>query len=93
MLHPARLGAGQKLALTANRLLDGVIVWRDAAGAWWSAFDRAALLDADEAEAALAGVDAQKDGVVGVYKVAVTPGAPPAPATMRERIRAFGPTV
>lgn len=93
MLRPTRLEEGQKLVLTANRLLDGTIVWRDAAGQWWPAIDKAALLETDAADAALASVDAQAEGIVGAYKIAVTPGAPPVPATMRERIRAFGPTV
>ncbi|CAI9122067.1 DUF2849 domain-containing protein [Brytella acorum] len=93
MKRPTRLGEGQKLILTANRLLDGHIVWRDAAGQWRPSITHAAQLDTDTAQTALETLDAQKEGVVGVYEVAVHPGIPPSPVSVRERIRAFGPTV
>ncbi|AQS87722.1 hypothetical protein AA101099_2607 [Neoasaia chiangmaiensis NBRC 101099] len=93
MKRPTRLGAGEKLVLTANRLLDGHIVWRDASGIWHPSITHAALLDADQAEHILAGTNAQAEGLVGIYEVAVHPASPPMPTSVRERIRAFGPTV
>lgn len=95
MKRPVRLEPGQKLVLTANRLLDGRTVWWCTDGTWDLHIGRAALLDADEAEAVLARVvaEAQRDGVVGVYDTAVQAAVPPEPVTVREKIRAHGPTV
>ncbi|WP_225198550.1 DUF2849 domain-containing protein [Gluconobacter oxydans] len=95
MKRPVRLEPGQKLVLTANRLLDGRTVWWGADGTWDSHIGRAAILDADEAEVALlrATEQAQRDGVVGVYDTAVLDVVPPEPVTVREKIRAHGPTV
>ncbi|MBF0851240.1 DUF2849 domain-containing protein [Gluconobacter sp. R75690] len=95
MKRPVRLEPGQKLVLTANRLLDGRTVWWCADGTWDLHIGCAALLDADEAEALLsrASEQAQRDGVVGVYDTAVQAVVPPEPVTVREKIRAHGPTV
>ncbi|MFT8716924.1 DUF2849 domain-containing protein [Gluconobacter potus] len=95
MKRPVRLEPGQKLVLTANRLLDGRTVWWCADGTWDLRIGRAALLDANEAEALLsrASEQAQRDGVVGVYDTAVQAVVPPEPVTVREKIRAHGPTV
>lgn len=95
MKRAIRIGAGEALVLTANRLLDGHIVWRDAHGSWQRSISRAAILSPDvyEAELTAASASAQRDGVVGVYEVVVRPGATAQPVSVRERIRAFGPTV
>lgn len=95
MKRPVRLEPGQKLVLTANRLLDGRTVWWCADGTWDLHISHAALLDAEDAEAVLARVagEAQRDGVVGVYDTAVQAVVPPEPVTVREKIRAHGPTV
>lgn len=95
MKRPVRLESGQKLVLTANRLLDGRTVWWCKDGSWDLHIGRAALLDAEDAEAVLARVagEAQRDGVVGVYDTAVQAVVPPEPVTVREKIRAYGPTV
>ncbi|MBS1104248.1 DUF2849 domain-containing protein [Gluconobacter sp. Dm-62] len=95
MKRPVRLEPGQKLVLTANRLLDGRTVWWGADGTWDLHIGRAALLDANDAEAALSRAveQAQHDGVVGVYDAAVKAVTPPEPVTVREKIRAYGPTV
>ncbi|KXV65436.1 DUF2849 domain-containing protein [Gluconobacter oxydans] len=95
MKRPVRLEPGQKLVLTANRLLDGRTVWWCADGTWDLHIGHAALLDADEAETSLsrATEQAQRDGVVGVYDTAVQAAVPPEPVTVREKIRAHGPTV
>lgn len=95
MKRPVRLAPGQKRVLTANRLLDGRTVWRGADGGWNLRIATAAALEDDEADTALeqANAAAQRDGVVGVYEVVVDDSDPPAPVTIRERIRAQGPTV
>lgn len=86
------LRAGDAVAITANRLSDGVVVWRTASGAWSTEFGQAGLVAPDELEPFLKA--AQQDErlriVVGTYAAPVS-GA--SPATWRERIRAFGPTV
>lgn len=95
MKRAIRIGAGEALVLTANRLLDGHIVWRDSTGQWRSAITHAACLTYDTYEAALddATAHAQRDEVVGVYEVVVRPGTPPEPVSVREKIRASGPSV
>ncbi|MFT9380625.1 MULTISPECIES: DUF2849 domain-containing protein [unclassified Gluconobacter] len=95
MKRPVRVGAGEKLVLTANRLLDGRIVWRGHDGHWTAKVAAAEKLDADAVNDVLesAQARAQHDGVVGVYEVAVRDVDPPEPVTVRERIRAHGPTV
>lgn len=95
MKRAIRIGAGEALVLTANRLLDGLIVWRDVKGIWQRSIAHAAILSPEDYESALeaATKSAQNDGVVGVYEVVVRPGAIAAPVSVRERIRAFGPTV
>lgn len=83
-------------AVTANRLRDGVPVYRTADG--WST-DLAAsgpLATAEEAEAiaAAAGAVNGKDAVVGAYAITIEiDGAAVRPTSLRERIRAEGPTV
>ena len=95
MKRPVRVGVGEKLVLTANRLLDGRIVWRDELGRWNPEVRTAEKLDAEHVSDVLefAQTRAQEDGVVGVYEVAVRDVDPPEPVTVRERIRAHGPTV
>lgn len=83
--------------VTANRLIDGDVVFRAADGRWVRDIDAAGLL-ADKAEAerantaALADVDAALVIDVAVIDVTVTDGRV-VPVRLRERIRAFGPTV
>jgi hypothetical protein len=81
-------------ALTANRLIDGeVVFWR--AGAWAERFIEADIFeDADPAaEAAVAAGKAQPTVVVEPYLIDVveTTGGL-APLSYRERLRALGPT-
>jgi hypothetical protein len=84
-------------AVTANRLRDGVPVYRTADGGWST--DLAAsgqLPTAEEAEAiaAAAGAINGKDAVVGAYAITIEiDGAAVSPTSLRERIRAEGPTV
>ncbi|MBS1168569.1 MAG: hypothetical protein H6R00_4594 [Proteobacteria bacterium] len=83
--------------LTANRLSDGDVVYRTAAGDWVAEVDAAVLIE-DAAQLAVAVVAAKADVVaskvldVAPVAVEVTDGRI-VPKRLRERIRAFGPTV
>src|SRR5690606_15947519 len=80
-------------ALTANRLVDGeVVFWRD--GAWVEQFAKAQLFDDDAArEAALDVAKASYTTVVEPYLFDVTEHEGiPVPVSYRERLRALGPT-
>lgn len=91
-----RREAGGSSVITANRLLDGRIVWQVAEGDWSPIIRDARIIPNAEIEAAIAQAAArqQADGLVGVYGVQIeSDEAAPTPVTVRERIRAFGPTV
>ncbi|MDF7674120.1 DUF2849 domain-containing protein [Acetobacteraceae bacterium ESL0709] len=94
-MKSSRPGPGEALLITANRLLDGRIVWRDHSGKWREDIRQATPFTFEEAESALetAEKQAQQEGVVGIYDVLVRTGSVPQPVTMREHVRAFGPTV
>lgn len=80
-------------ALTANRLLDGeVVFWRE--GAWIERFADADLFtDSQPAEAAEAHAKSQPTVVVEPYLIDVIETEEgPAPVSYRERLRALGPT-
>ena len=81
-------------AVTANRLLDGeVVFW--SAGQWVDSFGDAQPFDNDEpaVEAAVATGKGQPTVVVDVYPIDLTPSEGRwAPVSYRERIRALGPT-
>jgi hypothetical protein len=84
-------------AITANRLEDGRVVFRDRDGGWSLTVAEAAL-SVDEASSSPALDSAQKDvenqRIVDPYAVEIdTTGPSPRPARLREAIRAFGPTV
>jgi hypothetical protein len=81
--------------VTANRLIDGRVVFRDAAGAWVDDFAAAALLEAAAAETAVAAAaaDVAARRIVEPYVVEVVVEAGRAtPKAMREKIRVSGPT-
>lgn len=82
--------------VTANRLLDGRIVWLDEHGKWQLTIAPARLFPNGEIEEVIHHQNARAadDEVVGVYGVQVeqTPDGP-CPRTTRERIRADGPSV
>lgn len=81
--------------VTANRLLDGRVVYRDRAGLWGEAIAAAAVLDAEAAKAAVeaAAADVAARLIVEPYAVDVVTGASvPVPKSMREKIRAAGPS-
>jgi Protein of unknown function (DUF2849) len=77
--------------LTANRLLDGeVVFW--SGERWVEQFVDARRFDTGEpAETALAEARAQPTALIHPYLIAVT-GDGAAPVSFRERIRALGPT-
>jgi hypothetical protein len=80
-------------ALTANRLIDGeVVFW--AQGAWVEQFAKAQLFADNEAgEGALNAAKAQSTVVVEPYLFDVTEqGGVTVPVSYRERLRALGPT-
>jgi sulfite reductase (NADPH) hemoprotein beta-component len=82
--------------ITANRLRDGVSVWLGASGSWVEEARDAALFDATALPDALARARAaeQQNLIVDLHD-APADGArgPVVPSTMRERIRAEGPSV
>ncbi len=75
------------VAITANRLLDGAVVWRTGTGDWSETFADAAVIAPDVLDTTLAADPL----VVGIYAAALTEHA--TPASWKERIRAFGPTI
>ncbi len=83
--------------VTANRLIDGEVVFRAPGGAWVRGVDGAELLH-DKAAAAEAEAAGQRDVAaavvvdLAVIDVKVDDGRI-VPVRLRERIRAFGPTV
>ncbi len=84
-------------AVTGNRLRDGAVIFRTVAGGWSTRLiDSETASDETSAARLLAAAegDAAKAIVVGPYLFAVTDkdGALQA-VTLRERIRAIGPTV
>nr|WP_194299845.1 DUF2849 domain-containing protein [Acetobacter conturbans] len=92
-----RRDAEGQSVITANRLLDGIVVWRAADGSWKERITDAAPIPNTEVEGLLSTLqgNAQKLGLVGVYGVQVQDdtGGKIVPVTSRERIRAFGPSV
>lgn len=81
--------------VTANRLTDGRVVFRTANGQWSDSLAAAALLEPTAAGAAVAesAADVAARRIVEPYAVDVTVTAVgPVPRTVRERIRAGGPT-
>ena len=83
--------------ITANRLIDGVVLFQDAAGAWSEDFAKAAVhADAAATKAALerAKEDEARDLIVEPYAVVVElRNGHYAPKALRELIRASGPTI
>ncbi|QFT65471.1 hypothetical protein FIU93_01685 [Labrenzia sp. THAF35] len=82
--------------ITANRLLNGDVVWLAENGSWVERITLAKVYDGKEAvAAALAeGLEAEKNQkVVGVYEMDVTvEEGVIVPVRLREKIRAAGPT-
>jgi Protein of unknown function (DUF2849) len=85
------------LAITANRLKDGRVVFRTTSGGW--SLDVAdSAIEPNEAAANLVlanvNANANEQDVVEVYAVEMNlTGKTPRPAKLREAIRALGPTI
>jgi hypothetical protein len=82
--------------ITANRLIDGTVIFQNEAG-WVEDFARAAVYEtaeASKAALALAKQDEARDIVVDAYPIVVEMrGGHYAPKALREFIRASGPTI
>ena len=84
-----------KYVVSANRLLDGLVVYQTVTGDWSEAVAVAAAVDeAGLVDALATGQAAEaRQEVTGVYEVEVdVVGGAPVPVRLRERIRAYGPT-
>jgi hypothetical protein len=83
--------------ITANRLIDGIVLFQDADGGWAEDFAKAAILpdaEASKAALALAKEDEARDIVVDPYAIVVEArGGHYVPKALRELIRASGPTI
>jgi hypothetical protein len=88
--------ATRPVAITANDLAEGHVVWLAADGSWTRSLGAARIFAPDETEAGLAEGRAAERArrVVGAYAVEVErlAGAP-RPVRFRERLRATGPSV
>jgi len=92
----ARPASSALRAATANRLRDGAVVFRTVTGGWSSRIGDAEPVGG-EAEAGRLLAEAERDAadavVVGPYLIDVESGEDGVrPLSLRERIRAFGPT-
>lgn len=76
--------------LTGNELLTGDVLWWT--GSAWS-FAIADAADVGAEGEALVARFAKDERISDLAVIDAEPGSPPRPKTMRERIRAFGPTV
>lgn len=86
---------GDLAVVSANRLVDGVVVFLDAAGQWTDRLSRAAVArDAEAAECLLQQARDAGFGVVDPFLVAVTEEVDGViePVSLREKIRASGLT-
>lgn len=83
------------VVVTANRLADGVVVWRTQAGGWSTHLaDAAIVTTAPEAIALLEAASKRDIDAVGAYVAPVirTEEGAVLPGNLRERIRVAGPT-
>lgn len=79
-------------AITANRLEDGRVVYRDAKGGWTQHFEDAARYSDDALDGALDSALSEEGAVVGPYAIDVEGAALSGVKLRRESIRLFGPT-
>ncbi|MBS7537867.1 DUF2849 domain-containing protein [Ancylobacter lacus] len=83
------------VVVTANRLADGVVVWRTAGNTWSTQLaDAAVVTNAADALALLEGAQKRDTDAVGPYIAPVERDAEGLihPGNLRERIRVAGPT-
>jgi hypothetical protein len=84
------------VVVTANRVGDGVVVYRRADGGWTTALDDAAIASNDAVARELIDAAVADDlRAVGPYvaPVKLTPGGHVRPGNLRELIRLGGPTI
>ena len=84
------------VVVTANRVGDGAVVYRSAAGAWTTDLTGAAVVtNAGAAQELITAARADDLGAVGPYvaPVTLTPGGDVRPGNLRELIRRDGPTI
>jgi len=80
--------------VTANRLIDGIVVFQDDAGGWSEDFARADVHEDAAAALARASLDVAASLIVDPYAIEVElRNGRYAPKALREAIRAAGPTV
>jgi hypothetical protein len=87
--------SGDLVVASANRLVDGVVVFLDDAGDWTTRLDRAAVArDKRAGEILLERAKAESWGIVEPFLVAVTEDEDGTiePVSLREKIRASGLT-
>lgn len=83
------------MVITGNRLQDGAVVWRNAAGNWSPQFIEAAIYHSKDRLAEglnAARLDEAEGRIIGVYEAELDENGAQ-PLRLRERIRAGGPTV
>jgi len=83
------------VVVTANRLRDGVVIYRTASGSWTTNLaDAAVVTSTAAAQDLLRGAVADDVGAVGAYvaPVEMTDDGV-SPGNLRERIRVAGPTI
>ena len=90
-------GAMQGKVITANILIDGMVVYLAAGGTWTEQLPEARFLAEESVQTRLlhlAEQDVERQIIVDPYLMDATNGADgPEPQSQRERIRAAGPTI
>jgi hypothetical protein len=84
------------VVVTANRVGDGAVVYRDSDGGWTNDIDDAAVATgAARAKELMAGATSDDLGAVGPYvaPVKLLPDGQVRPGNLREMIRLAGPTI
>ncbi|HUE18670.1 MAG TPA: DUF2849 domain-containing protein [Stellaceae bacterium] len=82
--------------VTGNRLIDGAVIYFTGDSGWARDISEAKLVDAEAGAALLAEAQAGKPPLpaIGAELIeAIRDGGRVVPVSLRERIRAFGPTV
>ncbi len=90
MAQHQRKNAGEQV-ITANRLIDGVVVYWSGAG-WAEALAQAQVFNREEAKAALDKIETASIVDAYFFEIDKKEGGI-IPVSVRERIRAEGPTV
>lgn len=81
-----------RLAITANRLTDGRVIYRTPEHGWSTELTAAWRLEGEAAERALLEAEAEGDVIVGPYLIELGEAGPAGKKRIRESIRLTGPT-